>query len=257
MASPRGSRLIAGNRLYQWGDSRFWSVTTILKAVPKPALVNWAAKMVAEWAVDNLDQVNALVKKDEKDAAVSLLKGAPWRSRDRAANVGTHVHELVSAMILGTPWDDWPPELEPYLENFLAFVNDYDVTFEASESQVYSRAEKYAGSFDFIAKIPKLGDGLFIGDTKTGKGIYPEVALQLAAYAHADFIGLPNGTEAPMPLVAGGVALHLRADGYKVVPVRVDGEVFRAFLFTREMFRWMEELSGDVLGVPLDKEAAA
>jgi hypothetical protein len=37
----------------------------------------------------------------------------------------------------------------------------------------------------------------------------------------------------------------------------VDREVFQSFLYTREMFRWLEELSGDVLGVPLDKEAAA
>jgi hypothetical protein len=264
MANPRGAKLIGGKRLYQWGPTgeRFWSVTTILNAVPKPALVNWAAKMAAEFAVENVDQITALVRKGEPEAAVALVKGAPWRSRDRAAAVGTHVHELVSAMILGTPWDDWPEELSPYLENFLSFVSDYDVTFEASECQIYSRAEKYAGSFDFIATIPRIAEAGYagpkvIGDVKTGKGVYAEAALQMAAYAAADFIGLPNDTEVPMPQVDAGVVLHLRPDGYALIPVRVDREVFQSFLYTREMFRWLEELSGDVLGVPLDKEAAA
>lgn len=262
MANPRGATTIAGRRMYQWKQDRFYSVTTLLKAVPKPALTNWAAKLAAEFAVENIKQVNALVRKGETEAAVSLIKGAPNRSRDRAANVGTHVHELVSAMILGTPWDDWPPELEPYLNHFLQFVDDYDVTFEASEATCYSRKEKYAGTFDFTATIPRLAEIGYagprcMGDVKTGKGVYAEAALQMSAYAHADFIGLPNGEEVPMPPVDCGVVLHLRPEGYKLIPVRVDEEVFLAFKYVREVFRWTEETSKDVLGVPLDHEAAA
>ena len=262
MAGPRGSRTEGGKRLYQWKQHNYWSVTTLLQAVPKPALTGWAAREAAEFAVANVRQINALVRKKEERAAVDLVKNAPWRSRDKAANLGTSVHAAVEALILDKPMPEWDDDVAPFMAHFDRFVADWNVTFTASEATVYSRSEKYAGTFDFAATIPRLADLGYagpraLGDLKTGKGVYAEVALQLAAYAHADFIGLPNGDEVPVPEVDCGVVLHLRPEGYRLIPVRIDDEVFLSFKYVREVFRWVNELSADVLGTPLDTEAAA
>jgi len=261
--TPRNASSRGGKRLYAWRDEKFWSVTTILSGgIPKPALPSWAAREAATFAVEHVEQVAALVDSGDAKAAADLIKGAPWRARDKAADLGTAVHAAVEALVLGKPAPDRGEDVAPFMEHFDRFVNDWNVTFTASEATVYSRAEKYAGTFDFTATIPRLADLGYsgdrcLGDLKTGKGVYPEVALQLAAYAHADFIGLPNGDEVPVPEVDCGIVLHLRPTGYRLIPARIDDEVFLTFKYAREVFRWAEDLSADVLGPALDAEAAA
>lgn len=259
MSAPHGSKIAkGGGRLYNWKGENFWSVTTVLDALPKPALMYWAAKLVAEFSVDNLDTLKSL----DRTAAVQLAKGAPNRDRDKKADVGTAVHEAVEALILDKPLPDWDATVAKHMDQFLQFVKDFDVHFEASEAQVFNRTERYAGTFDFTAVIPKLPSLGYagpkcLGDVKTGKGIYPEVALQLSAYANGEFIGLPNGTEIEMPIFDVGAALHLRPNKYALVPVRIDEEVFLAFKYVREVWRFLNETAGDVLGVPLTAEVAA
>ena len=62
--------------------------------------------------------------------------------------------------------------------------------------KVYSRTFGFAGTLDAICTIAGRR-GLL--DIKTGRsGVYPEVALQLAAYAHADFCVIdPNAPGRP------------------------------------------------------------
>lgn len=51
--------------------------------------------------------------------------------------------------------------------------------------------------------------------------------------------------------VDGCAALHLAEDGSWAFPtVRADDEVFRSFLYVREVFRWIEETSKTVLRFP-------
>jgi hypothetical protein len=98
-----------------------------------------------------------------------------------------------------------------------------------------------------------MGDRRYLLDMKTGKGVYPEVALQLAAYRNAEFIGLADGSEAEMPDVDACAVLHLpEAGGYELVDVRADADVFRTFLYVREVFRWQNEASKSVILGPLD-----
>lgn len=95
------------------------------------------------------------------------------------------------------------------------------------------------------------GTATLLLDHKTGSGVYPEVALQLAAYRHAQFMEAPDGSEHPVPEVDGGAVLHLRPDGYELVPVVCDEQVFSHFLWFREGFRWIEDVSKDVIGDPI------
>src|SRR5690348_5762134 len=91
------------------------------------------------------------------------------------------------------------PDLVPYMAGFQAFLDDFQPEYKAAEFTVYNREHRYAGTADAMAQI---GDTLWLLDTKTGKDVYGEAALQLAAYRHAEFIGVAEtGDELPMPKV--------------------------------------------------------
>lgn len=243
---PRNARSAGSKRYYDWKGERFWSVTTILSGgVPKPALLPWGIKMVAEGAVEAA-QSGALLPMVEQDAdaAVQFLKGLPYAKRDRAANLGTEIHEAIEILTQGMPWPDWPLPIRPHMDRFREFVDAYRPEWIASEASVYSRSQAYAGTLDAIVRI---GDRILLLDVKTGKAIYPEVALQLAAYRHAEFIGTPDGEEQPMPAVDGCVALHLTDQRADLIEVRSDEQVLNAFLYAREVFRWQEETSKGVI----------
>ena len=114
--SPRNATTAkSGQRFYTWRNENYWSVTTILKALPKDALINWAKKYTAEYAVANLGALTELVEADQ-DGAVDWLKGASFRARDKAADLGTYVHAAAEAYALGQPWPDWPAEAAPRSE---------------------------------------------------------------------------------------------------------------------------------------------
>lgn len=252
MTTPRNATSSrGGKRLYSWRDEAYWSVTTIIGGgVPKPALLPWGIKMVAEGAVEFADQLPAMIAAD-RDGAIRFLKGLPYATRDKAADLGTLVHEAAEAHALGKPMPPVPDEVRPYLTAFERFLADFQPEILATEASVYNRTEHYAGTLDMIARLtlPLAEDpAVFILDAKSGKGVYPEVGLQLAAYRNAEFIGLPDGSEKEMPAVDGALALHLTVNGYRLLEIRCDDEVYRSFLYAREVFRWQEETSKTVIG---------
>lgn len=257
MTAPRQANTAAGGqRFYQWRDEKFWSVTTIIGGgVPKPALINWAKKFTAEYAVEHVEALKVLVKDDPK-GAVDWLKNAAYRDRDQKADLGTQVHNAVEAYILGKPYPKWPKTIEPRMLGFVQFLEDYEPVFQMTEASVYNRTQRYAGTLDGIAEFDRRR---LILDMKSGKAIYPEVALQLSAYAHAEFIGMPDGSEAPLPALDGAAALHLPAEGgYQFLDVRaIDADVFNAFLFVREVFKWQQQTSKSVILGPLSRSTDA
>lgn len=270
MTSPRNATTSkSGTRFYSWRNEKYWSVTTILSGgLPKPALLPWGIKSVAEGAVTKravlLEMLGACTT--PKDCAkgefceeciqtIKWLKSTPYAHRDKAADLGTFVHEAAEAYVLKKPFPKWPVLVAPRMQAFEQFLKDYEPAYEQTEASVYNRTEHYAGTLDAIATI--AGRRLLL-DTKTGKGVYPEVGLQLAAYRHAEFIGLPDGSEAPMPAVDGAAVLHLpESGGYQLLEVRADLEVFTAFLYVRECFRFQEELSKTVVLGPYNDVALA
>jgi hypothetical protein len=79
-----------------------------------------------------------------------------------------------------------------------------------TERPCASRKWQYAGTFDGILHI---GGQLLLVDWKTAKAVYGDNALQLAAYANAEFYLDDDGEEQPMPPVDGLAVVHIRADG--------------------------------------------
>jgi hypothetical protein len=255
-------------RFYVWRGERYWSVTTLIGGgVPKPALIGWAKKFTAEYAVAHLATLNTLVA-DDPVGAVDWLKGASFRDRDKRADLGSRVHEAAEAYALGAPWPEWSEDEAPYLRAFLRWLEEFAPEFVAVEAPVFSRQQRYAGTLDAIVdvRLPDLArrSGLdpdrplrLLIDYKTG-GVYPEVALQLAAYRFAEtFIGLPSADEAPLPEVDGCAVLHLQPEAYEFLPVRAEAAEFNAFLYAREVYRFTQELAPSVIGRTIQPEEVA
>src|SRR6266498_1982867 len=191
MGDPSNSSNEGGARYYTWPatNERFPSVTTILSVIDKSALKYWAAKGVAEYAVDNVNTWTQL----DRPAAVDLLKRAPFRYTEKRIDLGTAVHEACEAYMKGEATTEWPPDIQKYMENFVNFLQEWKPTFQASEITVYSRQHKYAGTFDLLMWF---GNELVLLDIKTGaNGPWPEAALQLTAYARPELLaGGPDET---------------------------------------------------------------
>lgn len=236
-------------RMYGWGDETFHSVTTILGALGKPWLGAWAAKMVAEYAVEYRAEWESL----PKAGAVRLLKGAPWEKRDAAGSLGTAVHDAIEALVLGQTPPEYPEPVAERMSHFDRFLADYRPEFVASEAAVFNRKYRYAGTLDGIARI---GGETLLLDVKTSKDVYPEYALQLAAYRFAEFLGLPDGSEAPVPETDGAAILHITPTDYRLIRIRSDEEVFRYFLYVAQAFRWQRETSKTAVLDPVPVPAA-
>lgn len=244
MADPANSSKRGGARFYTWEGVEYPSVTSVLKVINKPFLVPWAAKMVAERAVSVAPQLGKMVEEDLEDT-LRFLKNAHYRRSSTAANLGTQIHEYLDAQTTGAPLPEVPPEAKPYLRGAQMWLDDYKPEFTHTECTFYSKEHAYAGTADFIAWIGSEPQ-LVLGDYKTGKGVYPEVALQLAAYRYADFMVI-DGKETDMPPIEAGAVVHVQKESYAHIPIRCDQQVFYAFRSARDLFGWEQEVSKTVM----------
>jgi hypothetical protein len=241
-------------------------VTTILSqgSTKGDVLALWAANLVAETAFNNLPAlVSASRVPERRTEMYDWLRRAPLRKKDERADIGSAVHTIIEAHVLGQPipaelTDD--EEMAPYLANFLRFVEEWQVTFEASEMVVGNRTHGYAGTLDYLLRSPLIAaefnipaSTVLMGDTKTGgeldvKGVYPEAALQMSAYRKAEVAWLRDGSTVPMPAThSTGVVLHLRPEGYRLIPVVCDDRVFAAFRIVQQAADWVSGLSKQVV----------
>ena len=242
MTSPQNSTTSDDGRYYEWRNDRYTSVTTILGVLSKSHLIKWSAKMAAEYAVENWGELtDVMIRGGKKTEVIDRIKGASARYTEEASNTGSMVHGALERHIKGEKPGD---VIMTHLGYFKKFEDEWKPEYLACEATVYNKTEGYAGTFDFIALINGVRT---IVDIKTGKSVYPEVALQLAAYANGEFIGRDH-TEFPMLDVEHGAVLHLRPNGYKFIPVRIDQEVWTAFRYVKEAFRWQRYTSKTVLG---------
>jgi hypothetical protein len=189
-------------------------VTTLLNAgYPKPMLVNWAARTVAEYVADNADFIRDLWSKGREET-VDYLKTAHNRNRNRAAAKGTDVHAIAEQLIHGGS-AEVPEELAGYVDGYVDFIDTWELAPVVTEKPCASREWWYAGTFDAVADFGagQLKGKRLLLDWKTSKGVYGETAMQLAAYQHAEFYLDDNGEEQPMPEVDGLAVVHITPDG--------------------------------------------
>lgn len=278
-------------------DERLWSVTTIIKAIGSDeGLIHWSADETAKAAIRSEKTWRAIQEESGDAEAIAWLAQARFKGAKgerSATKLGSAVHTAIEQWIVnGTrPTPDTSlgeygfidDEVVPYLDMFDRFLDRFQPTFEAAEMTVYHPGYGYAGTLDGIATIE--GTRVII-DYKTAKQSFDgrgnrkkpwaDVALQLAAYRHAEFAAVwrarryekysrryyllsqeERALAVPVPATDGGLVVHLTPDHCDVYPVECGDEVHTAFLYAIEAARWSYEMSKGVIGSPIalmDKE---
>jgi hypothetical protein len=250
-------------------DTKLRRVTTILsQGFPKPQLVFWAANLTAEAAFNTLPTLVAASRRPEtRDDAYDWLRKGHIRKKDERGEIGGAVHDVIEAKILGTPIPEVllsDRELAPFIDHFLRFVDEWQITFEASEMTVGNLTDGWAGKLDYLFRSPIIAallevprQTLFIGDTKTGgeldeKGVYPEAGAQMSAYRRAEVCWLRDGSQVPMPAVhSTGIVLHLRPEGFRVMPLLCGDDVYGVFRHVQQVAEFQRVLSKSVVGEAL------
>lgn len=282
-------------------DLRLWSVTTLIDCLHKEGIVYWAAEQTALTAVASAKSLPARIDEEGPEQVVKWLRDARFRrprGRLSAASLGTVAHQACEEYALtgtrpdtgrlaeiiradgGERFDGVEAEtavLVKMLDQFDGWLQRFTPVYDACEVVVYHPTYGYAGTADAFLR---LDDVRLIVDYKTSrdgfdskgnpKRPYPEAALQLAAYRHAEFAAVwrPRRTERfrrryyllseaereqahPVPEVDGGAVIHITPDHCELFPVRCDQLVHEAFLYVQEASRWVNGLSKDVIGTPM------
>jgi PD-(D/E)XK nuclease superfamily len=235
-------------RFYNVDGELYPSVTHILSAISKPALVPWAARVereaVSEAATALYGELSAGGQPYPASwfaAALAAKLGtvkAHQRTLAKAGDIGTEAHQAIEWLLrtaLGAEAGPKPVISAPAriaVAAFKAWALEVQLKPILIERIVYSKTHRYAGTLDLLARVNGV---LTTIDFKTGKAVYAEAHLQAAAYGAAL---LEMGYREPaqslivrLPKVAGDPPVE-------VVPVADPAALLPVFLATRQLWAW-------------------
>ena len=233
---------------YTFEGVTYPGVTSILKVIDKSdALMSWAARQTAEAVLELNSHAGAVENVIQSVGREGFIKAVTSRSswqRDEAAQLGTDVHGLADLVVRGVPT---PPMSEGIRTRVLAYADWWQRsgwTLRLSEAMVVrpDETQGWGGTFDLLAKDQ---DGrTVLADIKTGKGVYREAVLQLAAYGMASLVQFTDGMVYPMPLIDRYVILHVTLDGVREVELSIGTPERMAFLACLDLYHWTESMKG-------------
>lgn len=228
--------------------ARVPGVTTIIgDGVPKPALINWAGNTTAEYAVDHWDDLGRLAPAKR----LKELQGARYAEKDAAARRGTEVHRAAEDLLAGKSVKV-PEEIAGHVEQYARFLDEFQVEPLHVEFSCVSYRWGYAGTADLCARLvlPDKGPKTLLLDLKTTRsGIFGETALQLAGYRFAD-VWVIDGEEIEPVVCDYAAAIHVRGDGYDLVPVEAGEQEHKDLLYAMRVGQFQAR-SRDLVGAPI------
>jgi len=188
-------------------------------------------------------------------------------SRD-AMKIGTIAHDMIEDFVLGRPQreHDEPAELLLPARGCLRkfedwwFENKWDQRFQvlATEVAMVDRVRRYGGTADLVGLL----DGVpVVLDYKTGKSVYAETGIQLAAYAelwseHGYRLEVDADDQLLSPEMRDLRKAHRVIEGAGIIHVPVDGPVTHVEIGREQLFRfaamWEKLLSMQYLKADYD-----
>lgn len=147
-----------------------------------------------------------------------------------ANEIGTDFHKCVENWLDTGDYSPATVRVGGMMRSFVSWAQKVDGTIENTELKVISKTHTYAGTLDAVGCID--GKDVVI-DWKTSSRIYPEMALQLAAYSNA--YKEQTGKD-----IKQGLIVHVSKDkpNYKLTTksFKLGKRVFNRFLKLRAMF---------------------
>lgn len=262
------------------------SVTNAISVgLSKYAISVWYANQAAAAAWDVVPAMTAALRRKDCDGDDPCgvcrpcidrhIREAGERARDSASFLGSRVHALAEAHLLGRTLAEIEGDDEAglYVAQYLRFLKDFDVNPErdvvGSEATVVNERAGYAGTGDVWLRLPfdgflwdkgvvkakRVDDpaerGVILIDLKTSRKrsstqSFPENVMQLAGLKHAPNLVLPDDTLTRNIPVAGVATLQLRAKTYRLIPLPAGQREFALFQNVLNLADWLHhEWPGD------------
>jgi len=233
---------------YLLDDKPITGVTTILKVIAKPFLIPWAANMAVDYIKGKTpfylskEEELIIINLDNFNKALQEAREAHTQKRDKAGDIGKEAHKLCENWIKskdGNVKKSKSPQVNKMVRNFCEWANKNKVKFIASEKKVFSEKYWFCGTYDFLCEIDKK---IWLGDIKTGSGIYPDMFFQTAGYQICEEEMNPK----------------LKIDGHIIVNIKKNGTLLEkrsisnkdnkeAFLSALTLYRIMSKVEGNTL----------
>ena len=235
---------------YTYAGRTYPGVTSILGVIDKSgALMSWAARQTAEAAVDlalagtaEATGLANLLNTVGREGTVKALTARSGWKRDEAAALGTAVHGYADDHINGRPIPELPEIQRKYVDAYAEWWAASGWTLRTSEAYLVHPEFGYGGTLDLLCRD---ADGrTVLADIKTGKAVYKEAVLQLAAYGDAQLIQPPGGAVFTMPAVDRYAILHVTAAGVREIEVPVGRFEHLAFAACLDLYAWTQSMKG-------------
>jgi hypothetical protein len=200
-------------------------VTTVLKKLDKPGVLQWAVDNTSAYAVANID---ALMNRTEEQGFGFLRwywKRDPLASDEQdirnysagvlndAAELGTMVHDWIAAEHDDSPYPDVtlaPPYFWEMIAQWDAWKSEHDIKPILTETTLWSHQYGYAGTADGLWEI----DGVrTLIDVKTSRNVWDEHFMQLSALGACDAMLIESDnswSEVEVPGFSQYALLHIR-----------------------------------------------
>lgn len=230
---------------YSVNGKPVYGTTSITGVLNKPALMYWAVNQAIDFIQANLKPGIALDEVQIK-GLLEEAKKAHTNSKNRAADVGTLIHEFISNYIKALVEKKTPPkrpvnkEMKNAIDGFFKWVKENKVAVIKSEERVYHSKYRYAGTLDLECMV---NGKRTIVDIKTGNALYPEAFLQAAAYLKAR--EQETGKKYPGGVIIVRLSKEDPERHISAFEVRKDEDVdehFRCFLYCLGIYRWQVEM---------------
>ena len=240
--ADKGFRFDSEHHRYYFDGKQMTGVTTILDVLAKPALIQWAANMavglLAEKGTPYYGPNDDL--KDHYVITGELLeeaRKAHAQKRDKSADIGTLAHAWIEKWINASMGKGDYPIAEPSLMlmtgNFMQWIAEKRPKFIESEKVVHSKEHWFAGTLDFVCE---MNGKTYLGDIKTGNGIYQEMWFQTAGYQ------LALEECEPQRKIDGHLIVNITKDGKLNVMEHYDYETSKkAFLACLELYQTLNQ----------------
>ena len=228
---------------YGFDGVMYPGVTGILKVLDKSGpLMAWASRMTAEAAISLLPSLPALLETSGPEGAVKALTARSAWKNEEARDLGTDVHAMADLLNRG---EALPPMSETTMKRVDAYERWWRTSgwvLRCSEGMLVNTVKGYGGTLDLLCYDR---DGrTVLADIKTGKGVYHETALQLAAYGDAEWLETGDGAIYAMPEVHRYAVIHVTADKVREVEVSIGQGDRDAFGACMRLTAWRDSRKG-------------